>query len=276
MNRRWLNYMPGTGRRPIRRTARVAILLAIGAGLLLATREFGPGSRSDLWLRSPMRQWQDWRAARSIRAAAVECMRHSDPPGHVVYEEGPAASREWVTGGSGFVESLDGTRLIRSRRPQCLSRVLSGARLDPQLAPILVHELRAPDGWRRPVLAFHFPVPQDPRVPDWSLTTGTAKLVEGERLAGLPPGVELWEYYTILFPRLGRDQILRVKGGQPDSADPSHASVGYELDGRSGTFDLWLRDDGALTLSPRDGPAVAMWRAEHVQLPQTQNASEGQ
>ena len=89
---------------------------------------------------------------------------------------------------------------------------------------------------------------------------GGVAAIPGER-AGLPlkSGVVVWEYYCTLFPRLEPDQILRLYAGQPDPKDPTHFTFGYSLDGRPGTFDAWLRADGRIAFSPRDGPAVDLW-----------------
>ncbi|MEO6437280.1 MAG: hypothetical protein ABIP55_16175 [Tepidisphaeraceae bacterium] len=52
------------------------------------------------------------------------------------------------------------------------------------------------------------------------------------------------------------DQILgnqfRFFGGQVDPSDPSHWTIAYELDGRAGVIDGWLKDDG-IVLRPRTG-----------------------
>ena len=45
---------------------------------------------------------------------------------------------------------------------------------------------------------------------------------------------------------------LRFFAGQPDTQDVGHFTIGYELDGRPGVIDGWVRDDG-LELRPRDG-----------------------
>lgn len=49
---------------------------------------------------------------------------------------------------------------------------------------------------------------------------------------------------------------LRLFGGSPDPADPSHFTIPYELDGQPGVIDGWLKDD-ALVLRPRQGRAIA-------------------
>lgn len=45
---------------------------------------------------------------------------------------------------------------------------------------------------------------------------------------------------------------LRVFAGQPDPADPSRFTIGYRLDGRTGTIDGRIRDD-EIVLRPREG-----------------------
>jgi hypothetical protein len=56
-----------------------------------------------------------------------------------------------------------------------------------------------------------------------------------------------------------RDQ-LRVYAGQPDPTDESHFTLGYELDGKPGTIDGWLRPNGSVVLEPREGKRVnAKW-----------------
>lgn len=52
-----------------------------------------------------------------------------------------------------------------------------------------------------------------------------------------------------------RDQ-LRVFAGQPDPADASHFTIPYDLDGRPGILDGWLKPDGSVQLEPRAGKRV--------------------
>ena len=46
--------------------------------------------------------------------------------------------------------------------------------------------------------------------------------------------------------------ILRFFAGQPDPNDPTHFTIRYQIDGRDGVIDGWLKDD-ALKLEPREG-----------------------
>lgn len=51
------------------------------------------------------------------------------------------------------------------------------------------------------------------------------------------------------------DGAVRVFGGQPDSADPSHFTIAYTVNDRPGVIDGWLRDDGTVDLQVREGSA---------------------
>jgi hypothetical protein len=47
--------------------------------------------------------------------------------------------------------------------------------------------------------------------------------------------------------------MLTVYAGQVDSADPSHLTIGYAIDGQRSTIDGWLRSETLLELLPRTG-----------------------
>jgi len=48
----------------------------------------------------------------------------------------------------------------------------------------------------------------------------------------------------------------RVYAGQADPANPSHLTFAYDIDGRPGTIDGWLKDGDRLMLEPRAGRLV--------------------
>lgn len=50
---------------------------------------------------------------------------------------------------------------------------------------------------------------------------------------------------------------LRFFAGQPDPADDSRFTIGYEMDGRVGTLEGQLLEDGDIALRVLDGPAAA-------------------
>jgi hypothetical protein len=46
---------------------------------------------------------------------------------------------------------------------------------------------------------------------------------------------------------------FRVFAGQPDGADASHFTIGYEINGKRGMIDGWLLPDDQIKLTPREG-----------------------
>lgn len=54
---------------------------------------------------------------------------------------------------------------------------------------------------------------------------------------------------------------VRFFAGQPDPADASYFTIGYAVDGVSGTINGWLGDDERVKLQVRDGPAKMHWLA---------------
>jgi hypothetical protein len=53
-------------------------------------------------------------------------------------------------------------------------------------------------------------------------------------------------------PKLNYGHRLRFLAGQPDPNDPSHFTIPYQLDGRDGVIDGWVKD-GGIDLRPREG-----------------------
>jgi len=53
---------------------------------------------------------------------------------------------------------------------------------------------------------------------------------------------------------------LRVYAAQPDPADASHFTMAYDLDGKPGVIDGWLKPDGSVVLKPPVGKLVnSVW-----------------
>lgn len=53
-------------------------------------------------------------------------------------------------------------------------------------------------------------------------------------------------------PKLDYGNRLRFRAGQPDPNDASHFTIPYQLDGRDGVIDGWIKD-GGIDLRPREG-----------------------
>ena len=53
---------------------------------------------------------------------------------------------------------------------------------------------------------------------------------------------------------------LSVYAAQPDPADASHFTMAYDLDGKPGAIDGWLKPDGSVVLKPPVGKLVnSVW-----------------
>lgn len=50
-----------------------------------------------------------------------------------------------------------------------------------------------------------------------------------------------------------KGDVLRLLGGRADPRDARHFEIDYTLDGRPGTIDGWVTDDGRVRIEPRDG-----------------------
>jgi len=64
-----------------------------------------------------------------------------------------------------------------------------------------------------------------------------------------------------LHPTVASGDEWRWFAGQPDPADPSHFTLGYEVNEVPGTIDGWLCDDETVLLRPRTGPVE--WQQRH-------------
>lgn len=67
-------------------------------------------------------------------------------------------------------------------------------------------------------------------------------------------------------PPIDYGNVVRFWAGQPDPADASHFTIPYDVDGRAGVIDGWLRDDG-LRLRPREGDWAFTSGGEAWKLP---------
>lgn len=255
-------YEPALSRR-----ARLLLLFATGTAVGILLWCAGPASRPNAWRWVPWPQFRDdmGHAARhhqaayeaeAARVAAKECAPHRWPYDHVVYEEGPLASRQqWATPGVEFTEEVSGRRmdrLARARVPHCLTTALH-LWFSPTTGAAFVHRMRAPGGAERLLAVLHRPDPPRGRNGEWPSPTGGVEIVRGDRRVNRAAGVEVWCYYQECLPKVGPGQVLRVYAGQADPQDPSHFTVRYEIDGTVGIMDGRLQDDMNLHFRIRDG-----------------------
>jgi hypothetical protein len=55
-------------------------------------------------------------------------------------------------------------------------------------------------------------------------------------------------------------ELLRIFFGQTDPADSSHFTLKYELNGKAGVINGWLKPNGSVVFEPREGKRVgSVW-----------------
>lgn len=216
---RQLNYSPQPPLWHRRRRVRRWLLLGT-VGLVLL---------SAWWWFPPL--WRNFQALRWER----QCMTYAAPADQVVYEKGEAAARDRPgVGRFAGVRCWDEFyTLVRWHEIKAKQPVLflHGRRWpggNPQLVAVEYEQLSEFDL----VLSTHVPYPAGPfQMPEERLFRSTL---------GIPPGAA--------------KGTLRFFAGQPDPTDDSHFTIGYEIGGRGGTIDGWLRAHQTLDLRVRDGP----------------------
>lgn len=107
---------------------------------------------------------------------------------------------------------------------------------------------------RRHWVTIH-PRPHEPNQPKFSWT---------------PPAGPEPEKITLLSPG-----VFRLYARQPDANDPSHVTVGYEVDGRAGTIHGRLRPDGWIDLEPTTGRTVGSQWLFAAEAPSSSTAPAG-
>ena len=207
----------------------------------------GPGA----WQRARLLYWQH------------RCMTYTAPPDQVVYEEAmagpaadvnpPAAPGLVSSPNAGFLGLWSHTRPVSDWRA---FSELRGTIPSTTQAVLFLHERRTASGITRLVFVTIRP---------W--TYDQPELKERLRWTVIHPGSvnrdptsSTWEplvfrlgiWQQLPFP----NQRLRLFAGQPDLADPSHFTIGYELDGSRGTIDGWLRDNEPLPAYIENGGYV--------------------
>lgn len=187
-------------------------------------------------------------------ARQAECLRYRAASDAVVFEGDPEHAAGWLTRPHYQPVPLSPTMLPRPTAPAAAAAAISWpgelARLGWQLTPrwgthgvAFMHERRTTTGTRRLVVV-------------------TMRLNEAFNAFGCEgqavnmTGVVL-EPATLLPKRkvtapahrrrsvqveAGRGRSLRIFAGQPDPSDTSRFSIRYEVDGRTGWVDGWMRD----------------------------------
>jgi hypothetical protein len=196
-----------------------------------------------------------------------QCATYDPPPGQIVSEESAAGSGVTL----GPVEQVmtirdsRGTSAYR-RHPDCWNE-LTSSWLNPRLTakiaalgPVLfLHRLRNGATERIVMLCRYSSRWTDT---DLSDTLKVEILVPGSWT--VPPqfsvGYDVSIEGSIPSPICYRAKEFRLYAGRADPADPSHFTIAYEIDGKPGTIDGYLKLNGdveVVDVKVRDGPGAA-------------------
>lgn len=248
-----LNYgqRPSSRRRRWARRASGAVVLIL---LAAAAVRYGPAA----YRRATVVYWQR------------QCMAYTAGPETVVYEraEDSLPTLFWRDASGTLDNSPDGRHAAPTCQiPACWSRLQAarGQSAADDGAIVFLHERRTPGGVRR-LVALRRRETDDFAPPTGPLGDPSAAVL----LAPVPllraPAEALREH-TIIPEYIMLDvgywvPAVRFFAGQPDPADGSHFTVGYEAGGERGTVDGWLEDDHVPGYEPwvrivvRDGPCA--------------------
>lgn len=195
------------------------------------------------------------------------CARFDFPGGTVIFDS-DSASRAGLLANPDDYVALDDSQVwpvtgVGRREPGCwasLKDILFAGRAfwppGPTAPKAMVHRLRSANGLER--LVAIIVAPSAPIAPTASPVYPSPGI--GLVAAIVQPGTwdvpPRWDGNSA-FLRAGFETARRLRffAAQLDAQDASRFSIVYEMDGRAGTVDGQLEDDGNVSLKVRDGPA---------------------
>jgi hypothetical protein len=256
-----LDYAPAPRLATQRRVIRRAFVWLAIIGALAAAVFYGPDTvRQAVYLR-----------------AQAECMEVTLPPAQVVYANQPSDATLLLSEGYKPVTSIIGQGSGGAPSPSMsagyafaplagvgeetlgyYSRLGGGyVRHGVGSAPVrtgaFLHRRQHPQGQER-LIAIVFLERQN--------YPGASRNLEINALVWRPatwaPGsrLQLGGLSTLSLPEIDQRRV-RIFAAQPDSADTSHFTMAYEIDGQPGMIDAWLDLYDRVRLQVRDGPAQA-------------------
>ena len=185
------------------------------------------------------------------------------PPGSLLaFEDGPMADSRLTKPGYESVHAMQDSASLVTRRPVgYFPGWLAGDPWPPFVVLLFSHQLTDADG-------VHKLVAVTLSLTDFSDQAGTALVrasVAGHSFmsswssGSTPPALtDLIRFH--LHPGHG---VLRVYAGQPDSSDPSHATIDYVSGKHHRTIDIWLKPKGRILSSVREVIATTVPSASH-------------
>ena len=230
---------------------------AIGILLLLVVGYLGYRFAPWAWREARVLYWQR------------QCLGYRFGDGEVVYEEEPAAAALLLARSSQYAPYP----LNRSASPGVSSPVKAAARVPSCWtqydrlvgrasvqagrsfgAVIFLHERISPSGHHRLVFVRYFP----------ETDTFTSSFIQGYNIEQLVLTPQTLTHPVVFAPRTyvirvlsgvpAHPPLVRMYGGQPDPADPSHFTVRYQMWGKEDVIDGRLDDQDQVTLIPRNPP----------------------
>ncbi len=198
--------------------------------------------------------------------AEQACRIYSRPADTVVYEEEPERVRRYLRQGGDWVDLSHAANRrgepAAGRVPACWNAVvrsLNASPFGPAAAIVFLHERRTPAG--QPVLVV---VAYDgkmrlpwPTPGGWTVSSiGLSASVKSPQAPGSPLMAWHGEARRLDAEPFVAMYRLRLLAGQADADDPTHFTIGYELDGRPGIIDGQVLDSANPTTSqPARPPA---------------------
>ncbi len=195
-----------------------------------------------------------------------KCLNLRLPPTKTVYEQDPALARKLLANATDYHAPQNQFFLVPQPswwsppayyRPPIFAEI--GYLRGQAQGMAFCHERRTARGLGRLVVVWVAEV----QIDDVGRTVFIQARIETP--ATWKPGSRLTRCTDNLFygVRVYRQQTLRIFAGQPDDADASHFTIGYELDGKRGTIDGWLRNPGQRVHLTLFGPVC---KFESIQL----------
>jgi hypothetical protein len=183
------------------------------------------------------------------------CLEYAAPAGQVVWTDRPAMMSALYQKGGGYkqVKYPDSEGISIFWPNYYLQALLAGEerKIDGYLGDAFTHGRKAGGGSRR-LVAVGF----DPRLGEGNTSAGFEVVVFKKVMSGGRPE-EIWRGSFPLTAPGRRFGSMQIYAGQIDSADDSHFTLEYDIDGVGGVVDGWLRADDHVKLQVRSDPATS-------------------
>jgi hypothetical protein len=182
-----------------------------------------------------------------------KAMGYTAPPDQVVFETDAARMND-----PGLIVRATGAFRVAAPWDRFYSILSPPGRV--ALATLFVHERRNPRGESRLVVIEGIPGAQGFVLDPGVLHPGSAF---GEPRENTDAWINMNPFFEFGLPAPDspRSAKLRIFAGQPDPADASHFTIGYEVGSAHFTIDAWLRDDDTIEFE-RHSTAIVHHGAE--------------